>query len=617
MTNSAPAAAAAEKEKLSANEILKAESNGLAGTIARTLADPDAEKFDAGDEQLIKFHGLYQQTDRDRRDGPRRHSVMVRTRQTGGVVTAEQYLLYDDLASRFGNGTLRLTTRQTVQIHGVVLGNLRETVRAINEALSTTLATAGDVNRNVIAPPEPRGGAVREQLRADAFTVTKALLPNATAYHEIWLDRRKISEGPYAPDYGAPDIYGPAMLPRKFKIAFAIPPRNDTDLFTNDLGFVAVTTGAPKPKRRTKKAAAKAETKPATEVLAGYDVYAGGGLGMTHGNAATFPRLADYCGRIRRADAVAVARAAVEIHRDFGDRANRRHARLKYLIDERGITWFVAELEARSGVKFARDATPESFATTGDNFGWHLQPGGADSASPRYFLTLPVASGRIADTTGSALKTALRKVVEKWRPAIFLTPSQNIILANLPHRARTEAGVIFLRHGVKLAGAGTGGDAATIARAAANTPATGATGAGAPSPTRLAALACPALPTCPLAITEAERALPEILDALEAELAALGLAGEKINVRITGCPNGCARPYTAEIAFIGRGANKYNIHLGATPAGTALNALWREAVPLAELVPTLRPVLRDFAARRRPAEPFGVFAARTLFEGVV
>jgi sulfite reductase beta subunit-like hemoprotein len=553
----APAAPAVSK-----NEVLKAGSNGLAGTIAQTLASSTAEKFNADDEQLIKFHGLYQQTDRDNRDAhTRTHTVMVRTRQTGGIITPEQYLLYDSLATRFGNDTLRLTTRQTVQIHGVALANLHETIRAINEAHSTTLATAGDINRNITAPPQISKSNLCRQLSADTFAITQALLPNATAYHQIWLDGKKIENSPYTPDVGAPDIYGPTFLPRKFKIAFAIPPRNDTELFTNDLGLAAVVDNGH---------------------LVAYDVYAGGGMGATHGIETTFPRLADYCGRIDRTYVADLARAALTIHRDFGDRANRRHARLKYLIAENGIGWFVAELEKRLGQKLAQKK-PKKFTITGDDCGWHVQRG------CRFSLTLFIENGRIKDTPNRALKTALREVIEQFHPRVFLTPSQNIIFADMKTSYVPKIDALLAKHNV----------IADIKQY---------------TPTRLAALACPALPTCPLAITEAERALPAVLTELEKQLVELNLQNEAISVRMTGCPNGCARPHTAEIAFIGRGTNKYNIHLGGNKIGSRLNTLWKEAVPLEDLIPTLLPLLQNFKTNRRRKEPFGDFITRTLHQ---
>jgi sulfite reductase (NADPH) hemoprotein beta-component len=582
-------------QNVSPNEILKAASPDLAGSIAQTLADTSADKFSNDDSQLLKFHGIYQQDDRDKRATQREFSLLVRTRQTGGATTPAQYLLYDRLAARHGNNTLRLTTRQTFQLHGVPKAKLRGVVRAINHAGATTLGTAGDINRNVTAPPAAAGGAVHALVLEDARAIARALLPTATAYNKIWLG----ADAPPAPDHpyfsrlptsAPPDpFYGPAYLPRKFKIAFAIPPRNDTDVFTNDLAFTAVVEGG---------------------VLVGYNLAAGGGMGSTHGKTATFPRLATPVGFIPRGHEKAAALAAVGIHRDFGDRCDRRHARLKYLVEERGVAWFAEELAKRLG--FAPEPLrAAAFTVQGDAPGWRDRPGG------RKALTLFVETGRIKDAAGNGagnagagaggavdvagdadehgvgggklgvggavnLKTALREVVRKYRPQIYLTPSQNLILDDIGPRSRKGVTALFAKHGVDV-------DAAV-------------------SPVRAAGLACPALPTCGFAITEAERVFPRLLGELEAELAALGLAGEDIVVRMTGCPNGCARPRAAEVGLVGAGAGKYHVFLGGGATGLRLNRLWREGVKLEDIVAVLRPVLARFKRERKEGETFGDFA---------
>jgi sulfite reductase (NADPH) hemoprotein beta-component len=554
----------------SKNEILKAQNPSLAGTLAETLADAAADKFSEDDSQLLKFHGIYQQDDRDKRRFGRQFSVMVRTRQTGGVVTPEQYLVYDALADKFGNETLRLTTRQTLQFHGVLKGNLIQVVREINAALSTTLATAGDINRNVTAPPAPTGSPAWTRVNQDAFALTRALLPTHTAYHQIWLNGKKLPpEHPYrAPPAQEPlptnatadsdALYGTTYLPRKFKIGFAIPPRNDTDVFTNDLGFIAIVDAA--------------------GAVEGYNVVVGGGMGFTHGNTATFPRLASPLGFLSRENLLPVALAAVRIHRDFGDRSNRRHARLKYLIEERGIAWFAAEIAQRANVDFA-PPRPASFSVQGDSFGWHNQLDG------KLFLTLFVETGRVKDAAQYALKTALRDAVSQFRPQLFLTPSQNIILGGIAPAQQHALESLLASHGIS-------------------------TQSGAISPLRGAGIACPALPTCGFALTEAERVYPVLVNELESTLIELGLDDEVIFTRMTGCPNGCARPRTAEIGFIGCAPNKYNLYLGGSHTGSRLNKLYRENVKFTEITDTLKPLLIRFKHERNRGEHFGDFVTR-------
>ena len=564
----------------SRNEILKTESPSLAGTIASTLDDASAEKFSEDDNQFLKFHGIYQQDDRDKRRTGREYSVMVRTRQTGGVVPPEQYLVYDALATKLANGTLRLTTRQTFQFHGVVKGGLRKLIHAINESLSTTIATCGDVNRNVTAPPAPVGTPAHVELIEDAFAVTRALIPVATSYHQIWIDGEKLEqdlsdliataksagENPYPIPQGKPGLdgtvvdplYGKTYLPRKFKIGFAVPPQNDTDIFTNDLGFVGIVENG---------------------TVVGYNLLAGGGLGSTHGNKETFPRLASVIGFIPREKVVEAAKAVLTVHRDFSDRTNRRHARLKYVLEEKGVEWFTQETEARLGFSFA-PARPAPFTFQGDQFGWH------DQLDGKKYLTLFVETGRIKDVPGHALKTALREVVAQFHPYLYLTPSQNIILGDIDSSQCDAVAALFKKHGV--------GVNENLSR------------------TRGAGMACPALPTCGLALTEAERVFPKVIDEIEALLAENGLGSEEISVRMTGCPNGCARPYMGEIGFIGKAPNKYNLMLGGNHTSTRLNQVYREGVKLEDFATELRPVLTRFKNERLAGEHFGDFAERVL-----
>jgi sulfite reductase (NADPH) hemoprotein beta-component len=560
MSDASAPAATPSTPALAKNELLKQRDPTLAGHIAATLADPAADRFSEDDEQFVKFHGFYQQDDRDKRKTGKEYIFMIRNRLPGGIVTPEQYLVFDDIATRYANNTLRITSRQAFQWHGVAKKGLGPLIRAINDALSTTLAACGDVARNVMAPSTPSTSPLTDAVLADAALVSRELLPRATAYHQIWVDGHELNLGhePAAED----PLYGRTYLPRKFKTAFAIPPLNDVDVFTNCLGFVAV-----------------ADPADPTRVL-GYNLLAGGGLGMSHGNKETFPRVADVLGYFPRERLVAVAQAVLVAYRDHGDRTNRKHARLKYVLEEKGAAWFRAEVEARAG--FALEAArPMNFTKQGDLFGWHRQSDG------RSFLGLYVEAGRVKDTPTRQLKTALRRVVEKHRVEVRLTPSQNLLLAHVPASAIADITSILAEHGVAVSD-----QAAAVRRAS---------------------MACPSMPTCGLGLAESERALPGILDDFERELSALGLSDEEIIIRMTGCPNGCARPYMAEIGFVGRAPNKYNIYLGGDEASLALNREWRASVKREDLFKELAPVLRRWRDERQPGERFGRFAQRVLF----
>jgi len=541
------------------NEGLKAGSTLLAGTIAQTLADAALDRFSDDDYEFLKFHGVYQQDDRDKRKTGKHYMLMVRTKFPGGVLSAPQYLVCDRLASEYGNNTLRVTTRQDFQFHGVLKGNLRATIKALNEALMTTIAACGDVNRNVMAPPTPATSPVVDTVLALAAKLSLELTPQTSAYHQIWLEGKEVDLPSEAGAGFVDPLYGKTYLPRKFKVGFAIPPRNDVDVFTNDVGFVAaVENGA----------------------VMGYTLLAGGGLGMSHGNALTFPRLADVIGFVTP-DQVAVAtKAVLTIHRDFGDRTNRKHARLKYILAERGVDWFRAELEKRANLKLA-PAPAIQFEEQGDWLGWHAQTDG------NYFLGLFVQSGRIQDQDGYRLKTGLRRVIEQFQPEVRLTPSQNVLLVNVRPEQRGPIEQLLSEHGVS-----------------AQNPF---------SRTRRAAMACPSLPTCGLALAESERALPDILAGFEALLSDLGIPDEELIVRMTGCPNGCARPYTAEIALVGKAPNKYQIYLGGNVASTRLNRLYKESVKGEDLMGEFRGLLSRYLRDRTGGERFGDFCARAIW----
>ena len=545
--------------KLTRNEGLKEGNTVLCGTIGQTLADAAAERFTEDDYEFLKFHGVYQQDDRDQRKAGKHYIMMVRTKFPGGVLSTQQYIACDQLATQYANNTLRITTRQDFQFHGIVKSNLRQTIKALNEALISTIAACGDVERNIMAPPTPATSPLVEQVLKEAKQLSDALAPKTPAYHSIWVDGQEL-------DLNSPDnanfvdpLYGKRYLPRKFKTGFAIPPLNDVDIFTNDLGFVAIVEDGK---------------------LAGYNLLAGGGLGMSHNNTATFPRLADVIGFLAPECLEAVAKAVLTVHRDFGDRTNRKHARLKYVLHEKGVDWFRGEVEQRACFKL-EPARPFEFTKQGDLLGWRQQHDG------NFFLGLFVENGRIKDVAGYQLKTALRRVVERFQPEVRLTPSQNILLVNIRPEHRADIKQLLSEHGVSVHN--------TFSR------------------TRLASVACPALPTCGLAMAESERVLPDIITAIDKLLEEIGLPNEELIIRMTGCPNGCARPYAAELAFVGKGPGKYQIYVGGNEPSTRLNRVYREVVKAEDLLNELRPLLVRYKEQRLAGERFGDFCKRVVW----
>lgn len=545
--------------KLTRNEEIKEAIPTLSGTIAATLANAATDQFSGDDNQFLKFHGVYQQDDRDLRSSGRKYIMMIRGRIPGGVMTSNQWRVFDELAWLYGNNTLRITTRQSIQFHGVVKANLRRLVKKINESLLSTLAACGDVNRNVLAPPTPAYTIAREQVFQDCVRVADALKPQTRAYYSIWIDGFQLKiDDPLNQAFTDP-LYGKTYLPRKFKTAFVIPPVNDVDIFTNDLGFIAVVEN---------------------DRLVGYNLTVGGGMGRTHGNEATYPRLANVIGFFSPDRLFDVAKAVITIHRDYGDRTERKHARLKYVIEERGVDWARMEIERRANLNFTA-TRPFRFTTMGDLYGWHQAVDG------RWFLTIFVETGRVKDTEGRRLKTALREVAENFRDTEFrLSTNQNIILAHIAEADKAAINALLAGHGVKTE------NQASVLHAA--------------------ALACPALPTCGLALAESERMLPGLIDRIESICAEVGLAGEEIIIRSTGCPNGCARPYMAELAFVGKAPGRYQVWVGGNAAGTRMNRVWKESIKDAEIESELRPLLARFAKERNPGERFGDWCERVL-----
>ncbi len=546
--------------KMTHNEEIKAAIPTLAGTIAATIADAGTDHFSQDDYEFLKFHGCYQQDDRDLRKTGKKYIIMVRSRIPGGVMTASQWRVFDNLSARYGNHTLRITTRQTIQFHGILKSNLRAVVKGINESLLSTLAACGDVNRNVTAPPTPAYTPAREQVYADCKKVALALAPKTKAYPSIWIDGVQLNLEDAENKNFADPLYGQAYLPRKFKTAFAIPPVNDIDVFTNDQGYIAIIEN---------------------EQLVGYNLAVGGGMGRSHGNAQTYPRLADVIGFLTPDRLFDVAKAVLTIHRDFGDRADRKHARLKYVVAERGVDWVRAEIEKRAGFKL-EPARPFKFTSTGDLYGWRQAVDG------RWFLTLFVETGRVKDMEGHRLKTALRLVAEKFPEIEFrLSANQNVILANIAEEDRDAISELLTEHGIK-------------------------TGLRQVSVLHAVSMACPALPTCGLALAESERMLPGLIDRIEKLCEAVDLAGEEIIIRSTGCPNGCSRPYTAELAFVGKAPGRYQIWLGGNVSGTRLTSLWKDAVKETDIENELRPVLTRYLNERYNYERFGDWCDRVL-----
>ncbi len=540
------------KAARSRNEDIKEASRALRGTLAAGLAAQETGAVAEDDTQLTKFHGIYLQDDRDlrpertRRRMEKAFSFMARVRIPAGQISAAQYLALDAIARERGNGSLRLTTRQTIQFHGIIKSNLRPAMQALHASLLDTIAACGDVNRNVIASVHAGRSGAHAAAAALAAALSAHLLPQSRAWHEIFLDGEKVPAGEAEPE----PIYGRTYLPRKFKIAIAVPPQNDVDVLAHDLGFVAVVEDG---------------------VVTGWNVTAGGGMGMTHGEPDTFPRAADVIGFCVTDQVPTLAEAVVTTQRDWGDRADRKHARLKYTIERRGLAAFVAEVERRAGFALA-PARPVAFSGTGDVLGWVRRADGA------WDFGLFVENGRV----GGALAEGVRALAAAHAGGFVLTPNQNLVVAGIAAAARPAIEAILVRHGL-------GGEASVLRRHA---------------------MACVALPTCGLALAESERALPGLVTLLEAEMAAAGLAEAPITLRMTGCPNGCARPYLAEIGLVGTGPDAYNLYLGAAADGTRLNKLYRRSLPASAVVEALRPLLRAYAEERHGAESFGDYVIR-------
>ncbi len=543
--------------QLSRNETIKERSNYLRGTIAEGLKERISGAIAEDDTQLTKFHGIYQQDDHDLRPERAKKKMekafifMARLRVPGGVLAPRQWIALHDLAIERGNGTLRLTTRQTIQFHGIIKSNLKPAIQAINAAMLDTIAACGDVNRNVICTPNPHRSTAHREALALSRAISAHLLPRTRAWHEIFVDGEPVTGGEQEDE----PILGRTYLPRKFKIAIAVPPQNDVDAFAHDIGFIAIAEGG---------------------AIVGYDVAVGGGMGMTHGELDTFPRLGDVIGFCRPDQAVALAEQVVTIQRDWGDRVDRKHARLKYTIERHGLEQFQAELQRRLGFALA-PARAYAFERSGDLPGW-VQ---GDDGTWHYCLF--VENGRVRDVPGRALLTGLRAVADRHEGALILTPNQNLVIAGVTPEQKPAIDALLNAHEL-------------------------AAPAGA---LRRNSMACVALPTCGLALAESERYLPELITALEAEIEQAGLEFGEIIVRMTGCPNGCARPYLAEIGLVGTGPGTYNLYLGGAFDGTRLSKLYREDLDHAGIIAALAPLFRAYATGRDNGERFSDFVIRT------
>ncbi len=549
-----------DAKPLSANERNKQESNFLRGTIAEDLKDTTTGAIAEDNQKLTKFHGLYLQDDRDQRIALRKagkekaFAFMCRVRLPGGRATPQQWLMLDELADTVASPSLRITTRQTFQFHGVVKGNVKKLIQGMHSVLLDSIAACGDVNRNVVATPNPERHPVLDLVYQDAKAWSQYALPKTRAYHEIWLDEELVAGGEPTQE----PMYGSTYLPRQFKTGVAVPPSNDIDIHSQDLGFIAIVENGE---------------------LLGYDVLIGGGQGMSHGNVKTYPRLADVIGFISRSEVIKVAEAVLTTQRDHGDRVDRKHARLKYTVEDKGVEWFKAEIERRSGVVL-QPARPFQFTTIEDPHGWH------QCADGTWFYGLHILSGRIKDVADWPMKTALREIAQMHRGDFRLTTSQNVTISGVSDRAKPVIDAILARYGLDKENQRSG--------------------------LRLNSLSCVALPTCGLALAESERVLPDIIARFETILEESGLRDDAISLRVTGCPNGCARPYLAEIAFVGKAPNKYALYLGASYNGMRMNRLFAPSITIDEAVQMLTPVIKRYALEHNAGEGFGDWCDRVI-----
>lgn len=542
-------------------ERIKDESNYLRGSLRETMAEQISAGIPDDDNRLLKFHGSYLQDDRDLRNERHKQKLepayqfMLRVRLPGGVATPAQWLVLDELAQKYGNDTLKLTTRQTFQMHGILKWNMKKTIQDIHHSLLDTIAACGDVNRNVMCNPNPYQSEIHSEVYEWSKQLSSHLLPRTTAYHELWLDDEKVA-GTQDTDETEP-MYGKHYLPRKFKVGIAVPPSNDIDVFSQDLGFIAIIE----------------EGK-----LTGFNVAIGGGMGMTYGDKETYPQLAKVIGFCKPEQICDVAEKIITIQRDYGNRSERKNARFKYTVDRLGVETIIEELENRLGWSL-NEAKPYHFTHNGDRYGW------VEDIQGKWHFTMFVEGGRVADLNDYKLKTGLREIAKIHTGEFRLTANQNLIIANVPVGEKNRITALIEQYGL--------------------------TDGKHYSAVRRNSMACVALPTCSLAMAEAERYLPVLIDKIEEIVNLNGLRDEEITIRMTGCPNGCARHALGEIGFIGKAPGKYNMYLGAAFDGSRLSKMYRENIGETEILNELRVLLSHYAKERQEGEHFGDFVIRT------
>ncbi|MPQ26743.1 assimilatory sulfite reductase (NADPH) hemoprotein subunit [Bacillus paralicheniformis] len=541
-------------------ERIKKESNYLRGTLKESMLEPLSAGISDDDNRLMKHHGSYLQDDRDLRNERQKQKLepayqfMLRVRMPGGVATPEQWLVMDELARKYGNGTLKLTTRETFQMHGILKWNMKKTIQSIHSAMLDTIAACGDVNRNVMCVSNPYQSEIHREVYDWSKKLSDDLLPRTRAYHEIWLDEEKVAGTPDAEE--VEPMYGPLYLPRKFKIGIAVPPSNDIDVFSQDLGFIAIVED---------------------DKLIGFNVAIGGGMGMTHGDKATYPQLAKVIGFCKPEQLYDVAEKTITIQRDYGNRSVRKNARFKYTIDRLGLETVKTELENRLGWSLA-EAKPYHFEHNGDRYGW------VKGVKGRWHFTMFIEGGRVTDYDDYKLMTGLREIAKVHTGDIRLTANQNLIIANVTSQKKKKISELIEQFGL------TDGRHYTALRRS--------------------SIACVALPTCGLAMAEAERYLPKLIDKIDEIVEENGLKNEEMTIRMTGCPNGCARHALGEIGFIGKAPGKYNMYLGAAFDGSRLSKMYRENIGEEEILKELRDILPRYAKERNEGERFGDFVIR-------